>query len=142
LVFTAGTIDGAEETLYWIGGAEGSWNDGNNWSLTAQGSPAGKIPSNGTRVVFEGTEGGNTAVNLSASVNAFSVNLFGDQVVTFDLGGNNINVTNGFRVSNQITEIRNGTLTFENELLIPRLLNLVRRHLKMYDLISIPEIGD
>jgi len=116
LVFTAGTIDGAEETLYWIGGAEGSWNDGNNWSLTAQGSPAGKIPSNGTRVVFEGTEGGNTAVNLSASVNAFSVNLFGDQVVTFDLGGNNINVTNGFRVSNQITEIRNGTLTFENEL--------------------------
>ncbi|WP_035482937.1 S8 family serine peptidase [Algoriphagus marincola] len=116
MVFTAGTIDGAEETLYWIGGTEGSWNDGNNWSLTAQGSPAGKIPSNGTRVVFEGTEGGNTAVNLSASVNAFSVNLFGDQVVTFDLGGNNINVTNGFRVSNQITEIRNGTLTFENDL--------------------------
>lgn len=116
LVFTAGTIDGAEETLYWIGGTEGSWNDGNNWSFSAQGSPAGKIPSSGTRVVFEGTEGGNTSVNLSASVNAFSVNLFGDQVVTFDLGGNNIKVTNGFRVSNQITEIRNGILTFENGL--------------------------
>lgn len=28
LVFTAGTLDGATETLYWIGTNSGNWNDG------------------------------------------------------------------------------------------------------------------
>ncbi|TFV94580.1 T9SS type A sorting domain-containing protein [Algoriphagus kandeliae] len=113
-VFTGGTVDGADETLYWIGGANGDWNDGNNWSSTSGGSPAGKIPSAGSRVVFEGREGGAATVSFPSAANAFSINLFGDQTVSFDLKGNEVRVSNGFRVSNQITEIKNGTLVFEN----------------------------
>ncbi|MFC3878875.1 S8 family serine peptidase [Algoriphagus namhaensis] len=122
LVFTAGTIDGADETLYWIGEDGGSWNSPANWSTTANGSSANRIPGSGTRVVFEGASGGSQEVLFTESAEAFSVNFFGNQLVKFNLQNNEIVVTNGFRVSNQITEIQNGALVFEgsgnNELLV------------------------
>lgn len=114
LVFSAGAINGAEETLYWIGGASGTWNNGANWSASAGGSPIGKVPSRTSRVVFDGGEGGSATVSFPANAEAFSVNLFGDQLVNFDLMGNQIHLENGFRVSNQITQLKNGTLHFEN----------------------------
>lgn len=112
MVFTAGTVDGADETLYWIGPDGGNWNSPENWAEVANGSPANRIPDTGTRVVFEGNSGGAKEVLFPESANAFSVNFFGNQLVKFNLGGNEIQVTNGFRVSNQITEIENGTLVF------------------------------
>ncbi len=122
LVMKAGTADGADETLYWIGSDNGNWNDPINWSASANGISANKIPGSGTRVVFEGSAGGSATVNFPSNAEAFSVNLFGDQLVNFDLKGNQINVNNGFRVSNQITGIKNGTLLFSsastNELLV------------------------
>lgn len=122
LVMKAGTADGADETLYWIGPDNGNWNDPVNWATSANGTSANKIPGSGTRVVFEGSAGGSTTVNFPVNADAFSVNLFGDQLVNFDLKGNHINVNNGFRVSNQITGIKNGTLFFSsasaNELLV------------------------
>ena len=122
LVMKAGTADGAAETLYWIGPNNGNWNDPVNWSASANGTSANKFPGPGTRVVFEGSAGGSASINFPANADAFSVNLFGDQLVNFDLKGNQINVNNGFRVSNQITGIKNGTLLFSsasgNELLV------------------------
>lgn len=122
LVMKAGTADGADETLYWIGPDNGNWNDPVNWSASANGTSANKIPGLGTRVVFEGSAGGSATVNFPVNADAFSVNLFGDQLVNFDLKGNQINVNNGFRVSNQITGIKNGILLFSstsaNELLV------------------------
>jgi PKD repeat protein len=122
LVFTAGTLDGAAETLYWIGGANGVWNDQKNWSLTANGPAAGIIPSEKTRVVFDGNSGQAIAVNLSGSAQAFSVNMFGNQLLTLDLNAKDILVSNGFRISNQLTEIKNGNIIFDskssNELLV------------------------
>ena len=122
LVMKAGTADGADETLYWIGPDNGNWNDPINWSASANGASANKIPGLGTRVVFEGSAGGSVTVNIPVNADAFSVNMFGDQLVNFDLKGNQINVNNGFRVSNQITSIKNGKLLFSsssaNELLV------------------------
>jgi PKD repeat protein len=122
LVMKAGTADGADETLYWIGPNNGNWNDPINWSSSANGTSANKIPGLGTRVVFEGSAGGSATINFPVNADAFSVNMFGDQLVNFDLKGNQINVNNGFRVSNQITSIKNGKLLFSsssaNELLI------------------------
>lgn len=115
LVLSAGTIDGADETLYWVGADGGSWNNPVNWSTTTNGPSADRIPDDGTRVVFEGNEGGSQKVLFPESANAFSVNFFGNQLVQFDLQTNQIAVTNGFRVSNQITEIQNGTLVFDGE---------------------------
>lgn len=115
LVMKAGTADGAAETLYWIGPNNGNWNSPANWSNSANGVAANKIPGTGTRVVFEGSAGGSTTVNFPANADAFSVNLFGDQLVNFDLKGNQINVNNGFRVNNQITDIKNGTISFASE---------------------------
>lgn len=113
LVMKAGVADGAEETLYWIGEDQGSWIEPSNWAFSANGNTANKIPSSSTRVVFEGSSGGVTTVNFSSDAKAFSVNLFGNQTVNFDLKGNQINLSNGFRVSNQITAIKNGTMIFE-----------------------------
>jgi PKD repeat protein len=115
LVFTAGVVDGAEETLYWIGGATGNWSDASNWSLTANGASAGKVPAAGTRVVFDGPSGSNKTVTLTGASRAFSVNVFGNQVLTLDLNSQSLLVSNGFRISNQITEVKNGMIVFDSE---------------------------
>ncbi|SHO63128.1 putative secreted protein (Por secretion system target) [Algoriphagus zhangzhouensis] len=112
IVFTAGVLDGADETLYWIGGESGSWNSAANWSLTSGGSSAGKVPGESTRVVFDGD--GSPEISFSANASAFSVNLFGDQTVALNLNGKDIKVYNGFRVNNQVTQISNGRIIFEN----------------------------
>jgi PKD repeat protein len=114
LVLKAGTTDGAGETLYWIGGSTGDWTNPANWSASPSGSSAGRIPTALTRVVFEGSGVDNRIIRFPSNAQAFSVNLFGNQLVKFDLNGNQISVTNGFRVSNQITEIENGTIVFES----------------------------
>ncbi|MFC3417514.1 S8 family serine peptidase [Algoriphagus hitonicola] len=113
LIFKAGIIDGADETLYWIGGESGDWNNPANWSFTLGGSSANRIPDGGTRVVFEGSSG-QSEVSLSASSEVFSINFFGNQLVNLNLEGNTINILNGLRISNQITSIVNGTMLFEN----------------------------
>lgn len=115
LVFSSGAMDGAEETLYWIGGTTGDWSDPTNWSLTANGPSAGKIPGEGTRAVFDGPAGQNKTVNLTQASRAFSVNVFGNQVLTLDLNSQSLLVTNGFRISNQITEIKNGLIVFDSD---------------------------
>lgn len=115
LVFTSGTVDGAAETLYWIGGTTGQWSDQANWSLTANGPSAGKVPDSGTRVVFDGPAGQNKSVSLSTASQAFSVNVFGDQVLSLDLSSQSLTVSNGFRISNQITQVKNGSIVFASE---------------------------
>ncbi|HSF55412.1 MAG TPA: S8 family serine peptidase [Algoriphagus sp.] len=115
LVFTSGTLDGADETLYWIGGTTGNWSDQANWSLSANGPAAGKIPGSGTRVVFDGPSGQNKTVSLTGSSQAFSVNVFGNQLLTLDLNSQSLLVSNGFRISNQITEVKNGLIVFDSE---------------------------
>ncbi len=114
LVLKAGTVDGASETLYWIGADNGNWTDPANWSLSSNGPTADKIPTKATRVVFDGNGSNTQVIGFPSNVEAFSVNLFGNQLIKFDLKGNQISVTNGFRVSNQITEIENGTILFES----------------------------
>ncbi|MBN7811423.1 S8 family serine peptidase [Algoriphagus sp. H41] len=115
LLFSAGVLDGAEETLYWIGGASGSWSEGSNWSLTSNGVAAGKIPGENTRVVFDGAAGQNKTVLLTAASRVFSVNVFGNQVLNLDLNSNMLFISNGLRVSNQITEIKNGKIVLDSE---------------------------
>lgn len=114
LVMRAGVADGAEETLYWIGADQGNWNEPGNWAFSTNGNAANKIPSIGTRVVFEGSSSGLININFPIDADAFSINFFGNQTVNLDLKGNKINLSNGFRVSNQITAIKNGSLVFVN----------------------------
>lgn len=114
LVLKAGATDGAEETLYWVGGNAGDWTNPANWSATPNGPPANRIPNSVTRVVFEGSGSDYQVIGFPTDAQAFSLNLFGSQLVKLDLKGNQILVTNGFRVSNQITEIENGTIVFES----------------------------
>lgn len=114
LILKAGTTDGASETLYWIGGNAGDWNNPQNWSSSSQGVAANKIPGIDTRVVFDGGGSGNQIIGFPTNAEAFSINFFGNQLVKFDLKGNQVSVSSGFRVSNQITEIENGTLVFKS----------------------------
>ena len=53
---------------------------GHNWSFSANGTSANKIPNEGTRVVFEGSSGGDIKVNFPTNAKAFSLNLFGNQL--------------------------------------------------------------
>jgi len=124
LVFTAGVVNGSDETLYWIGQDGDDWNDPQNWSNTLGGSSANKVPGNGTRVVFEGADSGTMDVNFAEDAEAFSVNFFGNEQVRFDLNGNNILVSNGFRVSNAVTEIENGNILFNGDGSIESLVEL------------------
>jgi len=123
-VLKSGTADGADETLYWIGSANGDWINPLNWSLDSNGPSANRIPDIGTRVVFEGSNSGAVTVNFPVDANAFSINLFGNQLVSFDLKGNSIVLSNGLRVSNQVTSIKNGKLIFANQTVNDQLVAL------------------
>ena len=114
LIFNAGVSDGQEKTLYWIGG-NGEWNSPANWSLESNGASAGLIPDIETRVVFDDGNTTSSNIRLSADATAFSLNFFGNSTVELDLNSNEITVASGFRVSNQITSIVNGKLTFHSE---------------------------
>lgn len=114
LILTAGVSDGQDKTLYWIG-QNGDWNSPDNWSLESNGSSAGLIPDAGTRVVFDQPVSSTTKTTLSADAEVFSLNFFGNSPVELDLNSNNILIKGGFRVSNQITTIRNGKLEFSSE---------------------------
>lgn len=124
LVFTAGVIDGSDETLYWIGGTSGDWNSGANWSTSVDGPAVGRVPKASTRVVFEGSNAGNTTVSLGSNVDVFSLNFFGNQIVTLDLKGNQIDASGGLRISNQITTIKNGEINFSAVNSNPKLVEL------------------
>ncbi|WP_144604072.1 S8 family serine peptidase [Algoriphagus algorifonticola] len=124
IVFTAGVIDGSDETLYWIGGTSGDWNNGANWSSSVDGPAVGRVPKASTRVVFEGTNSGNTTVSLDSNVDIFSLNFFGNQIVTLDLKGNQIDASGGLRISNQITTIKNGEINFSAVNSNPKLVEL------------------
>ncbi|MBD8491242.1 S8 family serine peptidase [Echinicola sp. CAU 1574] len=113
LVMKSGTVDGAEETLYWIGGSAGEWNDPANWSSTSGGTTANKIPTPSSRVLFEIAEGESSQVNLSQDVQSFSVNVFGEGALSVNLNQNSLKVDGGFRVSNEVTSFTNGELIFE-----------------------------
>ncbi len=65
-------------------------------------------------MVFEGSAGGNVTVNFPENASAFSLNLFGNQLVNFDLEGNQLQLSNGLRVSNQISTFSNGMINFTN----------------------------
>ena len=123
-VLRSGTADGADETLYWIGSVNGDWINPLNWSLDSNGPSANRIPDIGTRVVFEGSNSGAVTVNFPVDANAFSINLFGNQLVSFDLKGNSIVLSNGLRVSNQVTSIKNGKLIFANQTVNDQLVAL------------------
>lgn len=115
LIFNAGVSDGQDKTLYWIGGEEGDWNTPANWSLESNGSSSGMVPDSTTRVVFDETSSSSSKVSLSSNAEAFSINFFGNSTVDIDLNSNGVVVSNGFRVSNQITSIQNGNLTFRSD---------------------------
>ncbi|UCS93420.1 S8 family serine peptidase [Echinicola marina] len=113
LVLKAGTVDGADETLYWVGGATGDWSDAANWSETQGGVSANKIPDADSRVLFELASGQSTQVNLSENSSAFSVNIFGGGVVNMNMNTFELAVGGGFRVSNQLTSISHGEVIFD-----------------------------
>lgn len=114
LILNAGMSDGQDKTLYWIGG-EGDWNSSNNWSLESNGASAGAIPDRGTRVVFDQAASSLSKVTLSDNAQAFSLNFFGNATIEMDLNSKEIIVNDGLRVSNQITTIKNGKLTFSSD---------------------------
>lgn len=113
LILSAGISDGQDKTLYWIGG-EGNWNSPDNWSLTSNGPAAGTIPDAGTRVVFDPASSSASKITLSADAEVFSLNFFGNSMVEIDLNSNELLISGGFRVGNQITAIRNGRLEFRS----------------------------
>ena len=114
LIFDAGVADGQEKTLYWIGG-EGSWHSPQNWSLESNGPSAGMIPDGGTRVVFDQGGVNPPQITLSEDAEVFSLNFFGNTTTNIDLNSRNLVINNGFRVSNQVTAIQNGKLTFQSD---------------------------
>ncbi|MFO7822803.1 MAG: S8 family serine peptidase [Cyclobacterium sp.] len=111
LVFSAGVSDGQSSTLYWIG-SDGDWDNPSNWSENSNGPSANLIPDEGTRVVIDRSVAGQT-INLSRNTDVFSLNIFGQEPLVLDLNQNELLIRNGFRSSNNLTNVRNGLIHFE-----------------------------
>ncbi|WP_439481591.1 S8 family serine peptidase [Cyclobacterium plantarum] len=111
LIFSAGVSDGQSNTLYWIGN-DGNWDNPNNWSENSNGPSANLIPDEGTRVVIDRPVAGQT-ISLSGDTDVFSLNIFGQEPLVLDLNQNELLIRNGFRSSNNLTNVRNGLIHFE-----------------------------
>ncbi|WP_162344031.1 S8 family serine peptidase [Cyclobacterium salsum] len=111
LVFSAGVSDGQTSTLYWIG-EDGNWDNPQNWSLASDGLAANRIPDEGTRVVIDRTISQET-ISLTQNTDVFSLNIFGENSWVLDLNQNELLIRNGFRSSNNLTEVRDGRILFE-----------------------------
>lgn len=60
-------------TLYWVSsGGPGYFSDGNNWSLTSGGSPAGVAPTSSDSVVFDSNSTNTCTIDISITVVNFS----------------------------------------------------------------------
>ncbi|MGB3949315.1 MAG: T9SS type A sorting domain-containing protein [Bacteroidia bacterium] len=63
----------AAKNLYWIGNS-GNWNDGNHWSLTSGGAPAGCAPSPVDNVIFDANSFTQTNATVLVNVPVAAVN--------------------------------------------------------------------
>jgi len=60
-------------TLYWVSsGGPGYFSDGNNWSLTSGGSPAGVAPTSSDSVVFDSNSSNNCTLDVTFTVVNFT----------------------------------------------------------------------
>lgn len=148
LVFSAGVSDGQTSTLYWIG-EDGNWDNPQNWSLNSDGQAANQIPDEGTRVVIDRTISQET-ISLSQNTDVFSLNIFGDNPWVLDLNQNELLIRNGFRSSNNLTEVRGGRLLFEGADQRENILDFGRLNFADIDMIfdegrwrvlSVPEVN-
>lgn len=62
----------ASKTLYWVGNS-GDWSNGDNWSLTSGGEPAGMTPGTADQVIFDGN-----SFSALAEDESFTISLSGD----------------------------------------------------------------
>lgn len=111
-------MDSSASTFYWIGG-NGDWNDGNHWSISSGGSPAGCIPSGSDDVVFDNQSFSSADQSVSIGDNAY-VNNFQWQLSrtgnTLELGSNAILFINGSMLYDQEGEIDNdGQISFVSD---------------------------
>lgn len=148
LVFSAGVSDGQTSTLYWIG-EDGNWDNPQNWSLSSDGLAANQVPDAGTRVVIDRTVSQET-ISLTQNTDVFSLNIFGDNSWVLDLNQNELIIRNGFRSSNNLTEVRDGRILFEGADQNENILDFGRLSLANTDLIfdegrwrvlSLPEVN-
>lgn len=64
------------QTLYWVGGS-GNFQDGQHWSLTSGGSPAGISPSFSTDLIFDGqSSNGVFIVNIVGNISVKSLTCY------------------------------------------------------------------
>ena len=103
------------EAYYWIGGASGDWNDGNNWSRSNDGAAAGAYPSTLTDTVVVGTP---ATLNLTDNVVVHEVIASAEVVLT---GGKSLGFVT-MRGDGLVT-MSNVTFTISGEASTPFVIN-------------------
>ena len=102
LTYQSRHAEGDRRTVYWIGG-DGAWENGNNWSLSSGGDPAGPIPVGSDRVVIDENsfsgDGQAISLNGNAQIYDFSWLAKGDNGIS--LNGNTLRIDNDVLVSSE-----------------------------------------
>jgi hypothetical protein len=118
LIANVGSIlDGAAETLFWIGG-NGNWDGPENWSFIRDGVAANKIPSVNSRVIISDLSGNSTPRQISVPTEAFchSLTIEGQNLLTLSFGNAPIHIQENLIVNNsQVRILGNAKFILENQ---------------------------
>lgn len=117
LVANAGTLEKSFESLFWIGGHEGSWHNPNNWSSTPDGEPANRIPTLKDIVRIENHDSLRVENQIYLEGDAACLNFFfnADSVSNLNLNGFELAVDGSFFAKPALQALEDGELKFVGE---------------------------
>jgi hypothetical protein len=114
LVANAGPLENSFESLFWIGGNEGSWHDPQNWSNAANGEPVNRIPTPRDIVRIENHDSLRVENRIFLEGDAECLNFFfnADSLANVDLNGFQLQVDGSFLANPSLKSLENGRLNF------------------------------
>lgn len=117
LVANAGTLEKSFESLFWIGGNEGSWHNPKNWSATPDGEPANRIPTLKDIVRIENHDSLGVENQIYLEGDAACLNFFfnADSLSNFNLNGFKLEVDGSFFAKPALQALENGEIKFLGE---------------------------
>ena len=104
-------------SLYWIGN-EGTWDNGNNWSLNSGGNAANILPNENYRIIIDDNSitTDNATITLDKSYQVGSISTFATRPYTIDLNGFELESSGNIKLNDDELQIKNGTIVCNSDL--------------------------
>jgi len=102
------------QTMFWIGGSGGVWNDPNNWSFSSGGNVANAVPTINNPVIFDNNSFSQpvNSIFFSSVADCYNINYYSTDSCSFNLSAFTLNIDGSISDTDGNSSFNNGTLRF------------------------------